>query len=393
MIDDTVCSAISCIQKNDVIIVAVSGGADSTALFVSLCNMQKKIGYKLNVLHINHNLRDAESDADADFVKRLCADFSVPCNVVTIAKGLIERAAKENGCGVEAAARLERRHAFAEEASRLNASYILTAHTKNDAAETILMRLLRGAGPRGLAGIRAAPYLSAANRTVRLLRPFLTLWRSDIEAYLTKRNLQWQTDSTNSSDVYLRNKIRLHLIPVLNKHFPHWVEALLCTAETQNLVANYIEKQAAQMPAAKNIFGKVFFDVLDFFAADEIVREEAVFKALDLLPQRSEAISLDTASKNTATDFVADPSTREKSPPRRKTVRDFCSGKTKNAALGAFKIWNDGCSVCAAPQDCDTEHGFSLSLKEGDKCKIDGLSIECVSVHGKSVRIVLRSIC
>ncbi|MDR2842854.1 MAG: tRNA lysidine(34) synthetase TilS, partial [Spirochaetaceae bacterium] len=132
------------VSYGDIILAAVSGGADSTALLAALFSLQPKFSYKLNVLHVNHNLRGEESARDAAAVEMLCKQFSLPCRIETIPEGNIICYAKEAGCGIEAAARHVRHTALLNEATRLGACTVATAHTKTDLLETFIMRLLRG---------------------------------------------------------------------------------------------------------------------------------------------------------------------------------------------------------------------------------------------------------
>ncbi|MEJ5190046.1 MAG: tRNA lysidine(34) synthetase TilS, partial [Breznakiellaceae bacterium] len=127
-------------------LVGVSGGADSMALLVALQHLQVKLGYTLHCVHVNHNLRGEESRADALFVKEFCARREIPCTVVQIQAGSIERWAREKRSGIEAAARHFRYRVFKKIFHRVRANFLVLGHTKSDALETLLMRILRGSG-------------------------------------------------------------------------------------------------------------------------------------------------------------------------------------------------------------------------------------------------------
>jgi tRNA(Ile)-lysidine synthase len=170
---------------------------------------------------------------------------------------------------------------------------ILVAHTSNDALETVLMRVLRGAGPCGLA-------VMPTNRG-RIMRPLLNLSRGDVLDYLAEKHVSWREDSTNTDTKYLRNRIRHRLIPLLNELFPQWRSGLASLAQTQSLVADFIadeakrrvhwELKATDMNSAVNgdsdagnrnkIPSPYSTDAGIFFAQPAIVREEALFHGID----------------------------------------------------------------------------------------------------------------
>jgi tRNA(Ile)-lysidine synthase len=173
------------------------------------------------VAHFNHRLRGAESDADQEFVLRLCHDLGVSSEIGTRGAERPESA----GDGVEAAAREDRYQFLTEVAHARGARYVATAHTSDDQAETILHRVLRGTGIAGLAGIRRARPLSDA---VTLIRPLLFARRTEIEAYLGELGQPWREDGSNRDPRFTRNRIRRDLLPKLAaEHNPGIVDALL----------------------------------------------------------------------------------------------------------------------------------------------------------------------
>src|SRR6266849_6993841 len=191
------------IQGGETVLTAVSGGADSVALLDVLRSIGSEWSVSLHAIHVHHGLR-AEADDDAEFVRALCARMGVPLSV--------ERVSVKGGPpweGLEAEARRARYGAFREVARRVGAQRIATAHTADDQAETVLMRLLEGAGPRGLAGIAPVRGL--------LIRPLLEARRADIEAHLRARGLAWMEDASNRDPRFLRNRIRHDVLPFLER--------------------------------------------------------------------------------------------------------------------------------------------------------------------------------
>jgi len=180
--------------------VAVSGGADSVCLLHVLRELAPQWDLRLHVLHVNHHLRGAESDADAEFVRRLAAEFGFPFTG--------RDAAIAAGDNLEQAAREARISFFREMIASLPVARVATGHTRSDQAETVLFRFLRGAGSAGLAAIR--PVTAEG-----LVRPLLEVARAEILDFLRQRGIPWCEDSTNRSPVFARNRIRHHLLPQL----------------------------------------------------------------------------------------------------------------------------------------------------------------------------------
>ena len=181
--------------------VAVSGGADSVCLIHVLRELAPRWDLRLHVLHVNHRLRGAESDGDAEFVRGLAAGFGFPYS-------LDERGLDATGGNLEEAAREARLAFFARVIERGQVQRVATGHTRSDQAETVLFRFLRGAGTAGLAGIR--PVTSTG-----LVRPLLDVGREEVLAYLRDRGIPWREDSTNQEARFDRNRIRHDLLPQL----------------------------------------------------------------------------------------------------------------------------------------------------------------------------------
>ncbi|MBJ6751415.1 tRNA lysidine(34) synthetase TilS [Geomonas sp. Red421] len=204
----------------ETVVVAVSGGADSVALLDILTRLEDE-RLNLVVAHLNHCLRGTESDDDEKFVSALATRHHLP--FVAIRVDVASFAAAE-GLSMEDAGRQARYAFFHEIARRRGAKSIAVAHHLDDQAETVLIRLLRGAGGTGLSAMTAG-----GDGLVK--RPLLQVSRAELELYLNGRGLTWRTDSTNSDTTILRNSIRHELIPTLRKYNPRISERLAATAE------------------------------------------------------------------------------------------------------------------------------------------------------------------
>jgi tRNA(Ile)-lysidine synthase len=200
-------------ESADRIVLALSGGADSTALLYAIVSLKNKDILNADVIcaHINHQLRGADADGDEDFVVARARDLGLP----VITKRVDVRGfASKNKLSIETAARQLRMETLLDIAKENNCTLIATAHHKNDNAETILHRLVRGTGFRGLAGIW--PLRPFAD-DIRFIRPLLSVTRNEVIEYLQKRNLKWRTDHTNADCTYTRNFIRHRLLPAVQK--------------------------------------------------------------------------------------------------------------------------------------------------------------------------------
>jgi len=183
----------------ETVLVSVSGGADSVALLHLLLTLAPELSLRLHVLHVDHGLRP-DSDRDAAFVLKLAERLGVPADVA--------RVSVSAGGSVEAAARAERYGALAAHARRVGAQRIALGHTADDQAETVLMRMLAGAGVRGLAAIPP--------RRGRLIRPLIETRRAALVATLEAAGLPWIEDPSNRDVKFLRNRIRHELLPLLS---------------------------------------------------------------------------------------------------------------------------------------------------------------------------------
>ena len=216
------------LSPGDKVIAAVSGGADSVAMLFALYLLRDELGITLEAAHFNHHLRGAESDRDEAFVTDFCGRYCIPLH---LGSGRIVSGKK----GLEAAAR-DARYGFLLSLE----GKIATAHTADDNAETVLMRLIRGTGLKGLGAI--APVSG------RIVRPMLLTNRQEVEAFLEKWSLPHREDSSNASDAFLRNRVRHGVMPLLKAENPKLAENLSRMALRLRQDEDYLRQQAEAEP-------------------------------------------------------------------------------------------------------------------------------------------------
>ena len=200
------------IQPGDLVLVGVSGGADSVCLLTLLLSLKERMGFSLGAVHVEHGIRGIESEEDAAFVEELCERAGIFCRVYHVDA---RARAEEEGIGMEEAARGLRYECYLKEAEQAGAPRvkIAVAHHANDNAETILFQMARGSGLQGLCGM---PVQRLLTDNVWLIRPLLAVTRAEIEEYLCAQGQQFRTDETNMDVRYSRNRIRHAVIPQLS---------------------------------------------------------------------------------------------------------------------------------------------------------------------------------
>lgn len=225
------------IAPGDKILVGVSGGPDSVALLHGLWSLREELRLELNVFHLNHMMRGKEAEEDALFVEELARRFDLP---VIVERVDVPRLIREAKASAQEVAREVRYRRFYRAAEKVGAQKIALGHNLNDQAETVLMRLLRGAGTDGLAGIPPV-------REGKIIRPLLEITRGEIEEYLAQQGLSARLDRSNRKTRYLRNRIRMRLIPLLEKDYnPRVVELLARLAEQAREEAGFLEGAARE---------------------------------------------------------------------------------------------------------------------------------------------------
>ena len=255
----------SLIQRKELVVVGVSGGADSVCLLHLLAKWRRRLGTRLHIAHLNHQIRGVESQADAEYVSNLAGSLGIP---ITIDRQDVAAYRTERKCSLEEAARELRYAFFARVARKVGAHRIAIGHTRDDQVETILMHILRGTGIAGLCGLapcspmvydsqgmslhasplalRASPLSLRAKRSNLLaIRPLLDITREETTSYCQEHQLDPRIDSSNRSLSFFRNRLRLQLLPLLRQYNPSVDKALLRLADIAKEDNAFIEQQSS----------------------------------------------------------------------------------------------------------------------------------------------------
>lgn len=250
------------LEKDSGIVVALSGGADSTSLLLCLKALQSEYNIKVTALHINHMIRGKEADRDELFCKSLCESLNVDfvCERVDIPS-----LSKEYKMSLEMCARQERYRIFEEVCKKINSKVVATAHTASDNVETILFNMARGTSLKGLCGIVPKRKVSDG---VCVIRPLIDVTRLEVEEYLVLCNQDFVTDSTNLEDEYTRNLIRHKIVPELQKINPSLEQTASRMSKNIFNVCEFVETQS------HNLFCNDVkqIDALDTFIKGEIIK-------------------------------------------------------------------------------------------------------------------------
>ncbi len=226
------------IKKGDKVLVALSGGADSICLTHALKALSLDMEFSVYAAHLNHGIRGEEADGDENFAKEFCQSINVPFSSKYVKA---EEIAKAEGLTVEEAGRKARYGFFEEVCREKGLSVVATAHNRDDAAETVLMRIIRGTGTDGLSGIKFI-------REDGVIRPLLKVSREEIEEYCRENGLSYCTDSTNSDNNYTRNRIRNELLPYLRENFnPNISQSLINLSESAASDSGFLNSYARRL--------------------------------------------------------------------------------------------------------------------------------------------------
>lgn len=257
------------VQEGESVLLGISGGADSICLAMYFLAKREILSLKLYAVHINHMLRGDEAKRDEEFVRRFCGDFHIPLNVEY---RNIKEESRQKKCSEEEAGRMARYECFEKYAKEYHCEKIAVAHHQNDAAETILFRMLRGTGPQGMAGILPV--------NGKIIRPFLCLSREEIIDVLKNIEQDYVDDSTNTSEEYSRNYIRHRILPEMesvNKRAAEHISEL--GMQMQELLSYVMPKMDViyKEKVEENERGELFlsekaFSQMSLFEKKEILR-------------------------------------------------------------------------------------------------------------------------
>jgi tRNA(Ile)-lysidine synthase len=230
------------LQPRDKIVVAVSGGPDSVALLHLLHRLSGRMGWELIVAHVNHQFRREESAREATYVSALAEQLQIHCEVgeIDVPEYILQHA-----LNAQAAAREKRYEFLHQVAARYGAGKIALAHHADDQAETVLMRIIRGTGPSGLAGIAS----KRREHNVDLIRPLMGIYKSEIMAFLHANGIEACRDSSNEQRKYFRNQLRLDVMPFLQQYNNQLPQSLNRLARVMRDEGDFIENEAKRILA------------------------------------------------------------------------------------------------------------------------------------------------
>jgi tRNA(Ile)-lysidine synthase len=262
-----------------VIIVGVSGGPDSVALLHLLLSLKSERGIEMVAAYINHGLRQSESEYEEQFVRSMCRDMGIEFESIPIN---VKDYARQEKKSLEHAARDLRYQALRNLKQKHGASLIAVAHTADDQAEEILIRLLRGSGRKGISGMRF--------RLKDIVRPLLSVGKKELLAYLEERNIPYCTDSSNTDMRFLRNRVRHELIPYLEENFDKGIRNALCKtadslAEDEKILEGMTQKALNEVLISsgcdeKGVEQKAKLDRKKFVAQPVAVQRRAIEQLL-----------------------------------------------------------------------------------------------------------------
>ncbi len=241
------------LSLGDRVVVGVSGGPDSVALLHILKELAPQLRISLSLAHLNHRFRGKDSDKDAEYVQELALKLGLP---IIVESRDVPAFIKEESLSPEDGARRARYDFFNKVVTRLKANKVALGHNADDQAETVLMRLLRGSGREGLGGIppvrdlevQSLPKGSLRDKSkvqsqkIQIIRPLIETTREEIEKYLKENKIKARLDASNIKPIYLRNRIRLKLLPLLAKYNPNIKSVLVRTAQVLEEEDRYLER-------------------------------------------------------------------------------------------------------------------------------------------------------
>lgn len=265
------------IQKQDKIVIGVSGGPDSMCLLDSLYCLKEKLGIEIVVAHVNHMIRK-EAEEETAYVKKYCNKHDIPCYIKKVE---VIALAKEQKLGTEEMGRKIRYDFFREVAKKAGANKIATAHNANDNAETVFMNILRGSGISGLKGIELKRNLQG----LELIRPLRECTRNEIEQYCKEQKLNPKIDSSNLENDYTRNKIRNIVIPYLQKEFnPNIIKGLNrlsdLALEEEEYFSEIVVKQYESLKIGENE-KEIILNLKEFNLLPKVIKEKLLLYTIN----------------------------------------------------------------------------------------------------------------
>ncbi|HZK20595.1 MAG TPA: tRNA lysidine(34) synthetase TilS [Treponemataceae bacterium] len=360
------------IKSNSTLLLAVSGGLDSMVMAKAILNVNSlKHNNRIYAVTVNHNLRDKdESKKDAQFVFDYCRNvLNISCIIQTIPPGHIQALAKQRGKGIEEAARYERYRLFLAASQEKNSKNlkVLTAHTRDDVIETLLMRFLQGSAASGPQAVRE-------EFSVSYCKPLLDFSRTEIEKYAIENDIPFREDITNTQTVYLRNNMRHKLVPFLNELYPGWDKAVLKGDEKHKHMLNVIKKSASTLNwhSIKDTVSKsveVYACFSTFKNAQIAVRVQMLYNGLDLLAcgKRVAYQQLNLAAKNVD------------------TIKPLHDNQILSSANGIEIAYKDNAIYIKNNGDVITENGLFVIIKKQGVYELEDGTLLVDNVQKNSV--------
>jgi tRNA(Ile)-lysidine synthase len=264
------------IRPHDRVLAAVSGGPDSVFMLRALNQLKRKLKLsEIAVCNLDHGLRGEESEGDSSFVMKLASNLGMRC----AQKRIDTRSVKAKKLSTEEAARGARYKFFTEAAAKFESNVIATGHTIDDQAETVIMRLIRGASLKGIVGI--APV--RCEGSCRIIRPLIELEKKEITDYLDAQKVPYRTDSTNLGDAYFRNTVRHEILPFLERYNPRLKRALFNLADHLREDFDFIQarKPASLLSASAGGKSGLSIELKDLVAQPRAIQKEIMRDMLE----------------------------------------------------------------------------------------------------------------
>ncbi|MFH1502569.1 MAG: tRNA lysidine(34) synthetase TilS [Candidatus Eisenbacteria bacterium] len=264
------------ISVRDTVLAAVSGGPDSVCLLHVLAGLRDELEFELRVAHLDHRFRGEESRRDAEFVSDLAGRLGLPCRCE---EENVPAFLLSNSMSKQDAARMLRYKFLVTVSKQEYCQRIATGHNADDQAETVLMRVIRGSGPDGLAGI-------PPKRDGTIIRPLIDVWRSEIESYLEEHDLPHRTDESNLESAYARNRVRNELLPVLAEYNPRISQSLVTLGRIMTGVREHFDRltdEALPRVVKSTRLGQFALDSTVLSGYDEALQRSVFRRVLETL--------------------------------------------------------------------------------------------------------------
>lgn len=273
------------LSPGEKVLVAVSGGPDSICLLNLLHNLRPFLGCELAVFHLNHKLRK-EADKEQTFVRRVCKNLNIPYWTKSFT---IKRYAQQNNLNLEVAGRQIRYKLLFSTAQKHDCQKIALGHTADDNAETVLMKLIRGSGITGLGGIFPVKQAEESGQS-KIIRPLIEISHQEVLAYLKSQHLSYCLDPSNLDQRYFRNRVRLQLLPQLEKYNPRIRKSLAQISFFCQKLEEYFQQETLRIfpVLVKCLPGKIIIDFNKLLCYNYITQTYVIKRALHLLKPKSE---------------------------------------------------------------------------------------------------------